>query len=826
MAQVDKSSLHDFATGEKVTESMLDQNFEVLRVSFNDIDKKLADLGMTGFAPMTFNDLTQNTFNQLKLGYVTNITNPLDTRITTLEQAGSGSVTQQEITDINTSLDSKADKSTATSTKDGLMSFTDKATFDFHMIDEVKHITDSERNNWNDKYTKNEVDNKINGVNTGKIYKTAVNTYSAIATTYPSPQTGWSVLTLDTGNEYTYSGTAWVQTGTGSIPLATSTQDGKMSKSDFTKLQGIETNANKYIHPDTHPATMIVDDSNHRFVTDTDKTNWNGKASSAKVNGFINIAEYNAVGDGVTSDQTAVVNAIADAVAKGYLLNWGNDGRTYLVTDTIPNFHTITHIGNAIIKRGTTLFYISPKGTQTNNLYVAPSSPATNDGLTSDKPVGTIQKAFDYLANYGPILTGNWQVNLAAGNYARSKVKDALLSENPILVKGPDVGGYPNVPTAIVTEGTGISATGIQANKGTVLTIQDVKFVGYNGNSSSNGASCSEASRLYTINVHCTDCYWGVTATHRSYLDIKGGIFDHCGYLSSGTGGGAAIRSLMLVNHYIGDQYGTALGIEIKNCYIGMFAQELSTGHANWIDFHDNIDAVRLAVNSRCNLDGSSFKRNTRDIRTTDGSAPYITSTVKFASSPDESGNRIVTSNGSNPLYDNDVLFAGSTSNYSITERIFDFAYKSQSYNSTSATTFYTKTLKAEMWRFKPDSTAIGKKLTIKLAGALTGTAGTKNITVRFTNGTRTVLASVIFTATETGAFVANGELIFNWDTTAVNDSQYLYFSGFTSGNTPKLSRGVGNVLLYVDSTFSLECSVANAADSIYIDTVQIGVVG
>jgi hypothetical protein len=550
------------------------------------------------------------------------------------------------------------------------------------------------------------------------------------------------------------------------------------------------------------------------------------KAPIKKVNGFINIAEYNAVGDGVTSDQTAVVNAVADALSKGYTLNWGWDARTYLITDTIPSFHSVKHIGNAIVKRGSTLFYISPRGTQTNNLYVAPSSPATNDGLTSDKPVGTIQKAFDYLANYSPVLTGNWQVNLAAGTYTKAVLKDALLSENPILLKGPNVGGYPNIPTAIVSDGTGIAATGIQANKGSVLTIQDVKFTGYNGNSSSNGVSCSEASRLYTINVHCTDCFWGVTATHRSYLDVKGGIFDHCGYLNSGSGGGAGIRSLMLVNHYIGDQYGSSLGIEIKNCYMGVSAQELSTGHCNYVDFHDNIDAVRLSINSRCNLDGSSFKRNTRDIRTTDGSAPYITSNVTFASSPDESGNRIVTANGSNPVYDTGVLFGETTSSYSLTERFHDFKYKNQTINSTTASTFYSSTLKAEMWRFKPDPIAIGKKMIFKIFGTLTGTTGAKSITVRFTNGTRTATATITFASTETGAFQSTGELIFNWDTVAVNDSQFLYLSGFTNSNTPKIARTVGNVLLYVDSTFSLEGLVANAADSILIDIVQVGWAG
>lgn len=41
------------------------------------------------------------------------------------------------------------------------------------------------------------------------------------------------------------------------------------------KLAGIETNANKYIHPSKHTANVITQDSSHRFVNDNEKINWN-----------------------------------------------------------------------------------------------------------------------------------------------------------------------------------------------------------------------------------------------------------------------------------------------------------------------------------------------------------------------------------------------------------------------------------------------------------------------------------------------------------------------------------------------------------------------
>ena len=55
-----------------------------------------------------------------------------------------------------------------------------------------------------------------------------------------------------------------------------------LSTNDFTdallsKLNGIAEGANNYTHPASHDATMINEDSTHRFVSDTDKSTWNAK---------------------------------------------------------------------------------------------------------------------------------------------------------------------------------------------------------------------------------------------------------------------------------------------------------------------------------------------------------------------------------------------------------------------------------------------------------------------------------------------------------------------------------------------------------------------
>ena len=64
---------------------------------------------------------------------------------------------------------------------------------------------------------------------------------------------------------------------------ATTSADGLMSAADKTKLNGIAAGANNYVHPTNHPATMITEDSTHRFATDTEKAKWNLEYTIEKV---------------------------------------------------------------------------------------------------------------------------------------------------------------------------------------------------------------------------------------------------------------------------------------------------------------------------------------------------------------------------------------------------------------------------------------------------------------------------------------------------------------------------------------------------------------
>ena len=49
------------------------------------------------------------------------------------------------------------------------------------------------------------------------------------------------------------------------------------------KLKGIDVGANKYVHPSTHPASMISEDSTHKFMTQTEKNTLSSLGTKAEL---------------------------------------------------------------------------------------------------------------------------------------------------------------------------------------------------------------------------------------------------------------------------------------------------------------------------------------------------------------------------------------------------------------------------------------------------------------------------------------------------------------------------------------------------------------
>ena len=171
--------------------------------------------------------------------------------------------------------------------------------------------------------------------------------------------------------------------------------DGKvLSTNDFTtaeknKLAGIADKANKYVHPGSHPASMITQDDSHRFVSDTEKSTWNAKAStavaSATANGLMSKDDKVKL-SGIAEGANKYVHPSYTAKASG-LYKVTVDGTGHVSETTAVTKADITALG--IPGQDTNTTYSDMAGATadaagSHGLVPAPTKGASNRYLRSD----------------------------------------------------------------------------------------------------------------------------------------------------------------------------------------------------------------------------------------------------------------------------------------------------------------------------------------------------------------------------------------------------------------------------------------------------------
>jgi hypothetical protein len=528
----------------------------------------------------------------------------------------------------------------------------------------------------------------------------------------------------------------------------------------------------------------------------------------------------NADGTGATDYQVGIVAAVAEAFARGAILSWphGVGGVTYLTTATIPNLHDVRHIGPGKIKRGTDTFTVVPKDADTNKLYVAlvgDGGLAANDGLTSSQPMLLLQNAFDALVDYGPVLEGTWDIALAAGSYETlgsgtriAELKSGLLSKNPIIVRGPSIGGHPNVPTAFLGRAAApqTSGNGIFITNGSRLKVIDIKVRNLNG----LGLSADTQCELKTENVHTENIgNFGISAISLCDLEVMGGIIDGVDNTNNG------IRSLFGCRHTVGDQTGASIanGPVIKNCGTGMLAQESATGHNDFVDFQDNTFAIQATVNSRVNASGSDFKRNTVAMRTDLGGIIL-------------DDNVVLNIGGANANTENYRTKSGGWQAANGTYNTWNVADLDFVTDNTTGTTAEqdakTFVLEAGRWASVPSSIYQGKAVRFHAAGTITGTAGTKSFRMRI--GT-SLLLGLVLDADANGSFDYEGVVFFTTSAT-----QKIRVRGVTQNGAKRTEVGYGTATVNTDSAtdqdLKLTVQLGNAADAIDIEIFEVEVQG
>jgi len=141
---------------------------------------------------------------------------------------------------------------------------------------------------------------------------------------------------------------------------ATTSVNGFMSSTDKTKLDGVATNANNYTHPANHAPSIITQDTNNRFVTDTEKSTWNAKSNLAL--GETDTTAYRGDRGKTAYDHSQVAHAPSDAQKNSDITKAEIEAKltgaisSHSHTGLLPGAHASSHItgGSDIIANATT----------------------------------------------------------------------------------------------------------------------------------------------------------------------------------------------------------------------------------------------------------------------------------------------------------------------------------------------------------------------------------------------------------------------------------------------------------------------------------------
>ena len=295
----------------------------------------------------------------------------------------------------------KSAESTLTSDLNAEISRAKKAESD------IQNVIDSNKNNWNDKYTKNEIDNKFSTLENNIDWKESVATFADIAKTYPTPQDGWTVNVKDTDYTYRYSGSKWVIISANAIPNATQSVDGLLTASDKTNYD--DANSKKH----THSNKSVLDGITSALVTAwnkvTDKLDKTGDASN--VTNTIATA----------STRTNLSTGEKLSVSLGKISKYFSDLKTVAFTgsynDLINRPTSMTaNGGNSATVHGHTVNSDVPSGAKfTDTVYTHP----TGDGNKHIPANGTTNNG-KYLKATGTAGSYQW------GNITKNDVVNAL----------------------------------------------------------------------------------------------------------------------------------------------------------------------------------------------------------------------------------------------------------------------------------------------------------------------------------------------------------------------------------------------------------------
>ena len=265
--------------------------------------------------------------------------------------------------------------------------------------------------------------------------------------------------------------------------------DENFTAAEKNKLAGIATGANNYTHPANHPASIITQDVSNRFVTDTEKANWNAKETPAGAQNKVDTHANNTTSaHGATSAATANKIMIRDAFGRAKVAapSAADDIARKAEVDAVQT-NLNAHLADYVRQPGYAI------DTGTANTYAVSLDPAPTayvDGMALSVKINTDNTGASTINVNGlggkAIKKPNGN-DVSAGNLKAGSIYPLRYNGTNFILQGSDAAG--NATPADVLSGKTFTndageATGTMPNRGGAITVtpgtsDQVKLAGY-----------------------------------------------------------------------------------------------------------------------------------------------------------------------------------------------------------------------------------------------------------------------------------------------------------------------------------------------------------
>lgn len=338
---------------------------------------------------------------------------------------------------------------------------------------------------------------------------------------------------------------------------------------------------------------------------------------------FVSVKDFGAVGNGVHNDQTAIQNAVNRAYQEKFNLLWP-DG-TYVSDSSIVNFWGTKHIGRGVIKRGTTLYSIEPGTNVVNVIHYSPTGNNLNDGLDNQSPRNTLLNAAAMLRQLnqeGKLLSGQWELRFAAGKYTDQtlRIDFPAACTKPVRIIGTK--DEHELPATIIQKQSTSDTACIWIEPCSWFHIENFKAVGISIKKTTYGflhKNSGKATYKNCIAEQVNIGFAGVDQVQASY--------DSCVALNVREG----FRTTYNSQATVGASPETAC--TVTNAYYAFYCSRGSVAHCDYLNASDISTAViQTDMSARTALVGGNYKRSPVGVRTWGCSEANVSGGLNFNS--------------------------------------------------------------------------------------------------------------------------------------------------------------------------------------------------